>query len=165
MSVKSTWNKFLGLLEGGSDDEEWDEQDSYEYEYAQEEEPVEELELPGTRKDNIKSSSNVVAFDTQRDMVDATTIIITRPQEMQDATLICDHIREGKICIVNMQGTDHVTAQRIADYLGGVSYALNGQVERIDSFIFVMAPVTAKIAADLIDDLKGGKVFNPFGRA
>jgi len=103
-----------------------------------------------------------VDFDTKRDQPDHTIVRIVRPKEMHDSTLVCDYIQDGMICIIDMQGAEHDVAQRIADYLGGVSYALSGQVERIDNYIFVMAPDGVKIDAELKAELKAGGLFKGF---
>ena len=67
--------------------------------------------------------------------------------------MVSDHLRDNQICIVNMHGLEMPLAQRIADYLGGVSYALNGQVERIDDFIFILAPEKDTIVTDLMSEI------------
>ena len=159
-AVKGAWRRFLGFLEGGNDDDEWEE----EVEYVEYDEPVESvydegLDLAGMdRRDRNrkKKSSNVLEFDSRRDPETQTVVRVSRPKELKDATLICDYLHDNMICIVDMHGVDQEKAQRIADYLGGVTYALRGQVERIDSKIFVMAPESAKITADLKADLETG---------
>ena len=174
-AVKGIWRKFLGFLEGGQEEDDWDDDHDvvdYGYEYERDYEKTYDegyddgLDLSGIeRRDRgrNKKVSNVVEFDNRRNPEDMTIVRIVRPKEMQDATLVCEYLQEKIICIVDMQGVDHVTAQRIADYLGGVSYALRGQVERIDNYIFVMAPESAKIDSDLREELKNG-LFKSFSR-
>lgn len=166
--VKGVWKRFLRFLEGGvDDDEEWDYQDDmadYGDPYDHHESgPDQELDLTGApSKHKGRRSGNVVDFDTRRDVPDMVTVRIVRPKEIQDATLVCDYLQDAMICIIDMQGADHATAQRIADYLGGVSYALRGSVERIDSYIFIMAPEGVKIDSDLREELKTGGLFKSF---
>ena len=165
-AAKGLWRRFLGFLEGGADDDEWEDSEHEFVDYdAYSHDPAydEGLDLAGMEKRNrTKKPSNVLDFDTGREPVDMVTVRIVRPREIQDATLVCEYLHDNMICIVDMQGADHSTAQRIADYLGGVSYALKGQVERIDSYIFVMAPEGAKIDSDLREELKGGGLFKSF---
>lgn len=117
----------------------------------------------GGRASGGRAGGNVIDFDSRKDEDGKVKIMVIAPKEMEQATLICDHIREGKICIVNMKGADPKTGQRIADYLGGVTYALYGQVERVDNQIFIMAPPSTIIAADLMDELKTGGLFRALG--
>lgn len=167
--LKSAKDWFLGFLEGGveEDPEPYD----HLYEpygtgggYYDDDGYTEEVELASARKERNRKDGNVLDFNANRDAHDTRTqVILTRPKEMQDATFVCDHLRANKICVVNLQGVERTVAQRIADYLGGVSYALNGHVERVDSFIFIMAPETASITSDLVSELKGSSRL--FGRS
>ena len=182
MSVSVLWDKFKGFLDGGvdpGDHGDWDEQDdgsgygvphvdygssrvdkpprgSFRDEYYDEE----EIDISGPKatpdRNKKRKGSNVYDLVNKQDAPEFVTVMISAPKVMEDATYVCDYLRENKICIVNMHGMEHHTAQRIADYLGGVSYALNGHVERIDSHIFVMAPSTAQISKDLKDEIKAG---------
>ena len=165
------WRRFMRFLEGGME-EDWREESEYlvdSYEGPQEFE-YEEIELSsaarhdrGERNErSSKRSSNVVDFDSKRSSPDQIVVRIIRPKEMHDATLVCDYLRDNVICIIDMREAERGTDQRIADYLGGVSYALMGNVERIDSHTFIMAPDGVKIDSELKDELKGGGLFKSF---
>jgi len=164
-SLSDLWKKFLGFLEGGAEDEDdWDEGEYVEYSSRFDMEPHhEEIDLTGAesreRRDRVKKTSNVVDFDTKRDPREMTTVMILRPKVMQDATLVCDHLKDNRVCIIDMKDAEHLTAQRIADYLGGVSYALRGHVERIDTHTFVMAPDGVKIDSDFREELESSGWF------
>lgn len=173
-SVKGMWKKVTTFLDGGAE-EEWDDEPGYgEYDgysagyddsYDSDEYEDEGLDLAGiTRLDRAgrKKNNNVLEFSNTREAQNLVAVRIARPKEIQDATLICEYLQEGTICIVIMQDVEPPLAQRIADYLGGVSYALKGQVERVDSYIFVIAPEGAKIDSDLKAEIKGGKLFGSF---
>ena len=164
--AKGLWNRFLGFWEGEIE-EDWDSDDdvtSHHGHHHYNEKP--ELDLAGTtgydRRERIKKSNNVVDFDVNRTSQDLITVMIVRPKEVQDATLVCDYLQNNKICVIDMQEAEHVTAQRIADYLGGVSYALGGHVERVDGYIFIMTPKGVKINSDLREELKSGGIFKSF---
>ena len=168
--AKGLWRRFLGFLEGGVDEEEWDnDSDMISYDPDDDEiDPDSGLDLGGMeRRDRGrgKSSNNVLDFERSRNPQANGKIMvkISRPKEMQDATLICESLQEGMICIVGMQGVERTTAQRIADYLGGVSYALRGHVERIDNYIFVIVPEGAKVDSDLKEEIKSSGLFKSFG--
>jgi len=120
-------------------------------------------DLPPRRDRNRRTStSNVVDFGTKRDLQILSEIIIICPKEIQDAASVCEHLRENKTCIINMQDTERIQAQRIADYLGGASYTLNGNIERIDSHMFVIAPHSVKLTTDIREELKSGKLLKAF---
>jgi len=164
-SLKELGRGVLEFLEGGTDDED----DGYYTEYDENDfgfdtEPKEEIDLSSTtkyeRKERVKRNSNVLDFDNRREPQEApTTVMILRPKEMQDATIVCDHLKDNRVCIIDMKEADRLIAQRIADYLGGVTYALRGHVERIDNLTFVMAPESVKIDSDFREELESGGWF------
>jgi len=166
------WMKsFKNFIEGGSyDEDEWEYPESEKEsprgrreEPAFEEEP--EIEKTFTKASRKKSGGKVVDFDSTRSEARETmSVVIVCPTKIEEAAHVCDYLRENKLCIINMHDVDHHTAQRIADYLGGVSYALNGQVERVDSHIFVMGPEGSKIAANLKEGLRSGELFSRASR-
>ena len=141
----------------GDMDDDYDDEEPIDREYSTRSRSSDDT--PSARK----KRNNVIEFDTSRAEnrvdEDMTRIIIVRPTELEDATLICDHLRNNDICIINVQGIEMAIAQRLADYLAGVSYALNGKIERIDDYIFVIAPETASITSDLMAKLKTDDTF------
>ena len=177
MSFLSKMKDFLG---GGVDAEDYD----YEYEeevyqgqersqdrgldrnyYEYEDEPE-----PPPRKEKRKSS-NVLEFQTGRGQGlaaianPATKIVIVRPEDLEDATWVCDHLRDNEICIVNMQGIDVQAAQRLADYMAGVSYALYAKIERIETNIVVIAPEAIPITPDLKAKIKSVGSFKTYTKS
>ena len=168
--TKGMFKRFTDFL-GGGVEEEWEEVNDM-VDYGDEEYEYDDgLELSGVpgvsemeRRDRgrSKKGGNVLDFDSSRNPVGIPVVKISRPKEMQDATIICENLQDNMFVVVDMQGVDHSTAQRIADYLGGVAYALRGQVERIDNYIFIMAPDGAKIDSELRDDLKSSGLFKSF---
>lgn len=163
--MKRIWNKLDEILGGDLDDDDDDpyyNDDSY---YSDEDDsditPTPPPTRSGSRGENVVERSprpsNVKDFYADRTQRESLTFVqIVRPKLIEDATFICDYLQENKICIINMVDAEPNMAQRIADWLAGVCYALNGQVERIDNYIFVMAPESAKINSDLMTEIKGG---------
>lgn len=116
-------------------------------------ERADDLDYVGANKKS--KNSNVINFqNAQND--GQSQLVITHPTDVQDATVICNHVRNNKGCVVNLEGVDRANAQRIADFLGGVSFALNGEIERVSNEIFIIAPASMHISADLKEELKSG---------
>ena len=176
-SIIGMWRRFTKFLIGSMDDDDyWRDEAEYEdvYDDSQDYEDDDAHLSSAARYDRgerrsernseraKRSGSNVVDFDSKRGALDQTIVRIIRPEEMHDATLVCDYLRDSVICIIDMQEAEKGTAQRIADYLGGVSYALMGTIERIDSHTFIMAPDGVKIDSELKEELKSGGLFKSF---
>lgn len=110
-----------------------------------------------TSSNTISLSNNVLNMHKQPKM----EVVRTYPQVVSDAFQICDHIRDNKTCIVNLEGIEGKEAQRIADFLGGVAYAFKGDIQRISKGVFIVAPTTVEITGQLKEELKeSGVIFN-----
>jgi len=66
--------------------------------------------------------------------------VVTHPKTIGEASKITSEFCSGKMVIVDLSGIDSANAQRIADYLGGVVHAEQGDTIRINNGIFTMAP-------------------------
>jgi len=84
----------------------------------------------------------------------AAEVVIRHPMDVSEAAKVCDLVREYKVCVVDLTGMDRNMAQRIADFLGGVCYAVNGCVQRISKDIFIIAPEGVRITGDVKDELE-----------
>lgn len=105
------------------------------------------------------SSSKVVSFQASIQM----QVVLTSPQGINDATAICDYIKENKTCVVNLEGVDRVNAQRIADFLAGATYSINGEIQRISNEIFIIAPANVHISGEFKEELKASGLIFPWG--
>ena len=79
--------------------------------------------------------------------------IILRPKIVDDAVEICNHMRSGRMCIVDLTGLNNANAQRIADYLGGVCHALDGVTTRVNEGIFTVAPHSHRVMTDYREEM------------
>ena len=79
--------------------------------------------------------------------------IILRPKIVDDAVEICNHMRAGRMCIVDLTGLNNANAQRIADYLGGVCHALDGVTTRVNEGIFTVAPHSHRVMSDYREEM------------
>ena len=83
-----------------------------------------------------------------------TEIILRHPMDVGEASKVCDFIRENKMCVVDLTGMERNMAQRIADFLGGACYAVNGCIQRISKDIFIIVPDGVRISGDVRDELE-----------
>ena len=88
---------------------------------------------------------------------------VVKPEDYQDVTQIADHLINRKTVILNLEETNKETARRLLDFLNGVAYTIQGQVERVADRTFVITPSNIGITSDqLKEDLrKTGKPDNP----
>lgn len=72
-------------------------------------------------------------------------VVVYAPKNPDDVQRLIDYMKMREPAIVNLDGTDEETAQRILDFVCGAIYALNGSVHRITSNIFLLSPEGVEI--------------------
>lgn len=86
--------------------------------------------------------------------VKVTHVAVRQPQSFEDARVAADGLKEGRQQIVNLERTPLDLAERIIDFLNGVTYALNGFVEKVGDRVYLFAPSNTVI--DVPDDIHKG---------
>ncbi|NTV89712.1 MAG: cell division protein SepF [Clostridiales bacterium] len=81
-------------------------------------------------------------------------VIITQPENLEDARDICDHLKNKKTVVVNLEDITKEMAQRIVDFLSGSIYALDGDIQKVSAGIFVIAPNNVDLMGEFKDELK-----------
>jgi cell division inhibitor SepF len=59
-----------------------------------------------------------------------------------------DHFREGVPVIINLQGSDPELSKRLIDFASGLTYALEGGMQRIADKVFVLTPRNVQFSAE-----------------
>jgi len=83
-------------------------------------------------------------------------VSLIKPTSLEDAKEICDYLLAGKAVVLNMEGINTETAQRIIDFTSGATYSMNGNLQKISSYIFIATPQTVELSGDFQDLLAGG---------
>lgn len=71
---------------------------------------------------------------------DFQNVLVYEPSNCNDVQILIDHLKRKEPAIINLDGLDSTTAQRILDFTSGAIYALNGSVLRISGNIFLFSP-------------------------
>ena len=82
------------------------------------------------------------------------TVVLSNPESLDEAGTVCDLLKTNKTVVVNLENVKHDEAQRIVDFLGGVVFALEGDIQYISNKIFVIAPKNVEITGELKDDIE-----------
>ncbi len=86
-------------------------------------------------------------------------MVVSQPNTFDDAQDICDHLKNKKPVVINLEGIEKQDAQRIIDFLSGSVYALDGSIQKVSCDIFVIAPNNVDVSGDLKDELRNKTVF------
>lgn len=136
------------------------EEDEFEeFEIEEEEERVKpELRPIGTPKIRPVQSSGtgrVVSMTATTEL----EVAVLQPATYEDASEIADRLKSKKAVVVNLEDLTKEDAIKVLDFVSGVVYALEGNIQKVSSGIFLIAPLNVSIAGDVRDELKNKGFF------
>ena len=70
------------------------------------------------------------------------------PKSFNDAQQVADRFRDTVPVILNLQGTATALAKRLIDFASGLTYALDGGMQRIADKVFMLTPRNVQISAE-----------------
>ena len=70
------------------------------------------------------------------------------PRSFNDAQQIADRFKEGVPVILNLQGSDQELAKRLIDFGSGLTYALDGGMQRVADKVFLLTPRNVEVSAE-----------------
>ena len=157
MALGDLWNRTLVYF-GIAEEEDWDE-DAY----------VTEEELAGTyaERPNVRRLAprrRQEQFDDWTDPgeerptplrprlhgVEAASVKVhlVIPRSFNDAQQIADRFKQGIPVIVNLQGVDADLSKRLIDFGSGLTYALDGGMQRVADKVFLLTPQNVEVSAE-----------------
>ncbi|QIK71877.1 cell division protein SepF [Propioniciclava coleopterorum] len=83
-------------------------------------------------------------------MAQPRSIAVLHPASYRDSRLIGEHVRAGDVVVLDLTGMDAEDMHRLVDFVSGLVFGLQGNIDRVTAYVLVIAPpgVTA------IDDLE-----------
>lgn len=72
-------------------------------------------------------------------------ITTLHPRSYNDAKRIGEDFRQGIPVIVNLTELGEVDAKRIVDFAAGLTFGLNGRIERVTSKVFLLSPANVDV--------------------
>jgi cell division inhibitor SepF len=70
------------------------------------------------------------------------------PKSFNDAQQVADRFKDGIPVILNLQGTETDLSKRLIDFASGLTYALDGGMQRIADKVFMLTPRNVEISAE-----------------
>ena len=184
MGLANVWEKALVYF-GIADDDDWDDEAYYEDE--PEPDPydrrnVRQLPARRTRRDYDDDWTDPEpSADPQRTSVlrprltdqraprnleavrgPATSQVhLVLPRSFNDAQQIADKFKESIPVILNLQGSDAELSKRLIDFASGLTYALEGGMQRVADKVFLLTPRNVEVSAEeRARMLESGAFFN-----
>lgn len=76
-------------------------------------------------------------------------VCVIKPATFEDAREISETLLADRTVILNMEGLDLGLAQRIIDFTSGSCYAIDGNLQKVSNYIFIITPASVDISGDL----------------
>jgi cell division inhibitor SepF len=70
------------------------------------------------------------------------------PRSFNDAQQIADKFKQSIPVILNLQGADAELSKRLIDFTSGLTYALNGGMQRVADKVFLLTPRNVEVSAE-----------------
>ena len=70
------------------------------------------------------------------------------PKSFNDAQQIADQFKDAIPVILNLQGADTDLSKRLIDFASGLTYALDGGMQRIADKVFLLTPRNVEVSAE-----------------
>ncbi len=169
MAVRDTWNRALVYF-GLAEDPEYRYDDDYD-EYDPD--TLAEGEAPPPRRQRERSGSNVRRLRREqpadeideifadeaprrrraniRPVADAgadVQVHFVTPRNFNDAQEVADRFKNGVPVILNLQSTGADLSKRLIDFSSGLTYALDGGMQKIADKTFMLTPANVEVSAE-----------------
>lgn len=82
-------------------------------------------------------------------------VVLIRLESFEEATSVAEHLNKKHTVLLNLESTSKDVSRRLLDFLGGVAYAIGGQLKKVSDNAFLITPYNVDIIGDtILDDLE-----------
>ena len=114
--------------------------------------PVETAESP-VKKATAKVTS--IRQQPRRMNTSGMEVCVIKPDSVEDAREITETLLANRTVVLNLEGIEVEVAQRIIDFTSGSCYAIQGNLQKISHYIFIITPASVDISGDFQEILSG----------
>jgi cell division inhibitor SepF len=80
--------------------------------------------------------------------VPSVQVHLVVPRSFNDAQQIADKFKDSNPVILNLQGADPELSKRLIDFTSGLTYALDGGMQRVADKVFLLTPRNVEVSAE-----------------
>ena len=159
----SVFDGFLNMMRLGPDDDDDFYDDGYEDEVEEkpkvsrkqpsagsseftDTDPVADVRRPKEKPQNkitpMRSSSR------RSQTAGGMEVCVIKPTSFDESREITETLLANRTVVLNVEGLDVDIAQRIIDFASGSCFAINGNLQKISNYIFIITPESVDISGD-----------------
>jgi cell division inhibitor SepF len=163
MGFSDVWNRTLVYF-GIAEDEEWDEdglatEEELERDYRRRDRHNvrrlprrRELDDWTDSEADAEQAASVAAPARPRlrgiDSTGKVSVHLVLPRSFNDAQQIADKFKDAIPVILNLQNSDNELSKRLIDFASGLTYALDGSMQRVADKVFLLTPRNVEVSAE-----------------
>lgn len=87
---------------------------------------------------------------------------VVEPKSFNDAEQIGAKFKSDTPVIVNLQNIDRDLAKRLIDFVSGLTYGLDGGIQRVAEMVFLLTPANIEVSAEDRKWMREKGFFNQF---
>ena len=160
-----------------------DYEDDYYEEYDDEEEVVEQPKAPKPKPERKTAPAQSTARSTRTTTQSSPRsfrasrnnkvvpmrgsemeVCVIKPTYYESTREVIDTLLEGKAVVLNLEGIKLDLAQRIVDSVSGGCYAIDGNLQKISGYIYLVTPKTVDITGDFQELISDSSDFSSYTR-
>lgn len=168
MAVRDTWHRALVYF-GLADDPDYRHEEAEE-EYYDEPETLSEEAAPPRRRRGGRSNVRALRREGESEIDDifadesepsrrrlrpvsngggdGVQVHFVTPRNFNDAQEVADRFKRGVPVIINLQSAAADLSKRLIDFSSGLTYALDGGMQRIADKTFLLTPANVEVSAE-----------------
>lgn len=121
--------------------------------------PVEDIEdtyEPKAQRNQSRGNQKVTPIrQVKKAAGNNMEVCVIKPTSVEDCREITDTLLGNRTVVLNMEGLDVDVAQRIIDFASGSTYAIQGNLQKISNYIFIITPPSVDISGDFQEIFSG----------
>lgn len=75
---------------------------------------------------------------------------VVKPDRIESAFSIGEHLLARRTVVINFEETNKETIRRILDFLGGVVFAIDGNIKKVSDATYIVTPKNVDVTADAV---------------
>ena len=156
MSVVDKFKQFMNLED--DDDDQYEEDERYDDDGY-----VDPSDTNIAEKETEVADSRIRSFPPKQTTKgkkmpthpDGASVCVFKPTSIAESREITNSLKANKTVLLNLEDADDLSAQRILDFTSGSCYALDGTLQKISNYIFIVTPASVEITGDLQESITG----------
>ncbi len=172
MALGDLWNRTLVYFGIAEEDDDWEDEDGYAAEesleqtyrerpnvrrltprrrghdyddWTESESDSETARVPAARPTRLREARPQIEAVPNPSNVRVHLVL---PRSFNDAQQIADRFKQGMPVILNLQSADAELSKRLIDFTSGLTYALNGGMQRVADKVFLLTPRNVEVSAE-----------------